>query len=152
MELKIPPALVEALIVREREFNAALVSLTATIDAVYSDAGDYTPKPGEGSYACRERARRGIGPQRAQPCLSVNKGIACIAGGAEARTKKRPRRALICGPNKFRDLSNCPYANLASASSVFCGNDYRSRQNTQRHPYNHAAKQPAKPKHHISSP
>jgi hypothetical protein len=40
MELKLPPALVEALIAREREFNAALVSLTATIDAMYSDAGD----------------------------------------------------------------------------------------------------------------
>jgi hypothetical protein len=31
MELKLPPALIERLIVREREFNAALVSLTATI-------------------------------------------------------------------------------------------------------------------------
>jgi putative intracellular protease/amidase len=40
MELKLPPALVEALITRERAFNAALVSLTATIDGMYSDAGD----------------------------------------------------------------------------------------------------------------
>jgi hypothetical protein len=40
MELKLPPALVEALIAREREFNAALVSLTATINWMYSDAGD----------------------------------------------------------------------------------------------------------------
>jgi hypothetical protein len=40
MELQLPPALVDALIIRERAFNAALVSLNATIDAMYSDAGD----------------------------------------------------------------------------------------------------------------
>jgi hypothetical protein len=45
MELKLPPALVEALIAREREFNAALVSLTATIDGMYSDAGDIPLNP-----------------------------------------------------------------------------------------------------------
>jgi hypothetical protein len=48
MELKLPPALVEALIAREREFNAALVSLTATIDGMFDDsgAGDLAPRPG----------------------------------------------------------------------------------------------------------
>jgi hypothetical protein len=47
MELTLPPALVEALIVRERAFNAALVSLTATIDGMFdSGAGDLAPRPG----------------------------------------------------------------------------------------------------------
>jgi hypothetical protein len=46
MELRLPPALVEALIAREREFNAALVSLTATIDGMFdSGAGDLAPRP-----------------------------------------------------------------------------------------------------------
>jgi hypothetical protein len=46
MELQLPPALVEALIVRERAFNAALVSLTATIDGMFdSGAGDLAPRP-----------------------------------------------------------------------------------------------------------
>jgi hypothetical protein len=46
MELQLPPALIEALIAREREFNAALVSLTATIDGMFdSGAGDLAPRP-----------------------------------------------------------------------------------------------------------
>jgi hypothetical protein len=46
MELKLPPALVDALIDREREFNAALVRLGATIDGMFdSGAGDLAPRP-----------------------------------------------------------------------------------------------------------
>jgi hypothetical protein len=37
MKLDLPPALVESLIIRERAFNAALVSLAATIDGMWDE-------------------------------------------------------------------------------------------------------------------
>jgi hypothetical protein len=37
MKLDLPPALVESLIIRERAFNAALVSLVATIDGMWDE-------------------------------------------------------------------------------------------------------------------
>jgi putative intracellular protease/amidase len=45
MEFQLPPDLVERLIIHERAFNAALVSLKATIDEMYSDAGDVPLNP-----------------------------------------------------------------------------------------------------------
>jgi hypothetical protein len=37
MKLDLPPALVESLIIRERAFNAALVSLAATIEGMWDE-------------------------------------------------------------------------------------------------------------------
>jgi hypothetical protein len=86
MDLKLPPALVEAVIVREREFNAALVSLAATIDSMYSDAGDAPLNPASVIRAA-VNAPEGVSGLSALALPGGQLGEVASRSGAEARFK-----------------------------------------------------------------